>query len=65
MLLNQIDNLSKTIENTPEPTDEQGSEFLIRFKEDRSFEASKKKRGQYGNLLVEGTTQKSVSDAIK
>ena len=64
MLLNQIDNLSKTIENTPEPTDEQGSEFFNYIQRRAgTFEANKKKRGQYGNLLVEGTTQKSVSDA--
>ena len=64
MLLNQIDNLSKTIENTPEPSDEQGSEFFNYIQRRAgTFEANKKKRGQYGNLLVEGTTQKSVSDA--
>ena len=64
MLLNQIDNLSKTIENTPEPTDEQGNEFFNYIQRRAgTFEANKKKRGQYGNLLVEGTTQKSVSDA--
>ena len=64
MLLNQIDKLDKTIENTPEPTDEQGSEFFNYIQRRAgTFEANKKKRGQYGNLLVEGTTQKSVSDA--
>jgi hypothetical protein len=64
MLLNQIDKLSKTIENTPEPTDEQGNEFFNYIQRRAgTFEANKKERGQYGNLLVEGTTQKSVSDA--
>ena len=64
MLLNQIDKLDKTIENTPEPTDEQGSEFFNYIQRRAgTFEVNKKKRGQYGNLLVEGTTKKSVSDA--
>jgi len=64
MLLNKIDNLDKIIESTPEPTNEQGNEFFTYIQRRAgTFEANKKKRGQYGNMLVEGTTQKSVSDA--
>lgn len=63
-LLAQRDNLNETLKNTPVPTDEQGDEFFNYIQRRAgTFEALKKERGKYGDVLVEGTTQKSVSDA--
>lgn len=63
-LLTQRDNLNETLKNTPVPTDEQGDEFFTYIQRRAgTFEANKKERGKYGDMLVEGTTQKSVSDA--
>lgn len=63
-LLTQRDNLNETLKNTPVPTDEQGDEFFNYIQRRAgTFEALKKERGKYGDMLVEGTTQKSVSDA--